>query len=322
VQFARCSLASIGAACVVACASSSPPPVVAAPPDGVSHVDRVARACAKIASCAHAHDAPRDRDPSACVDGWLARARPNDAAFLRCVSSAASCGALDACAKERGGDAIAAAYCRAHPGEPTACDDARLVICADDDLAESRSIDCAALSATCGESHAGGLVTRGCMSPTLCPAGAPDARCDGDAIVTCRDGAAERTACTKGRCVEHRGDTRSAMCESPGHDHCDDVGRSRCEGGMLVQCVPHGPLGERRVVDCGALGLACDGSSAKAVCALPGQRSCEAGAPRCRGDALAFCAAGRPFEVKCAEIGFARCDPDGHGLEASCGTAR
>jgi hypothetical protein len=37
-------------------------------------IDRAARTCAKVASCAHPHDAPRDRDPSACVDAWVARA--------------------------------------------------------------------------------------------------------------------------------------------------------------------------------------------------------------------------------------------------------
>jgi hypothetical protein len=308
----------------VACAGSSAVPAAPPAPDGFAHVDRVARVCAKIASCAHAHDAPRDRDPSACVDGWLARARPSDAAFLRCVGAAPTCAALDACAKERGGDPVAEAYCRAHPGSATACDGTHLVTCSDDDAAESTSVDCAALEGTCGEVHAGGLVSRGCLSPHLCPTGAPEARCDGDAILTCRDGAADRTRCDVGaRCIEQTlADTHSTMCETPGHKHCADVGKARCDGGKLVQCVPHGHLGEERVVDCGAMGLACDSSSSKPVCALPGQRACESGAPRCSGDALAFCAGGRSFEVKCASLGFARCDPDGHGLEASCGSAR
>ena len=314
---------------VVACGESSPtPPSVVPPtPDGFTHVERIARACAKIASCAHAHDAPRDRDPSACVDGWLTRGRPNDdGAFLRCVSTSSTCVALDACAKERGGDAVAATYCRAHPGEQTACAGGRLVTCSEDDPEESASVDCATMQATCGESHAaGGLVTRGCISPALCPAGSPDARCDsGNAIVTCRDGAVERTACAAGvKCVEHRGGegVEAAICETGGHAHCKDIGKQHCNGGKLVQCVPHGQLGEERVIDCGAMGLACDASSGKPVCALPGQRACESGAPRCDGDALSFCAAGRPYKVKCGEIGFVRCDPDGHGLEASCGAS-
>lgn len=320
------SLSSFAIVTLAACGPSAQtaPPTTPPPPDGFAHVDHVARACAKIASCAHAHDAPRDRDPSACVDGWLTRVTPtDDGVFLRCVNAATSCAALDACAKQRAGDPAAATYCRAHPGEPTACADGRLVTCVEDDPDESTSIDCAAMKATCGESHAaGGLVTRGCVSPALCPAGAPDARCDGNAIVTCRDGAVERTACAAGvKCVEHRGGdgVQAAVCEDGRHAHCKEIGRSRCDGGRLVQCIPHGQIGEERVIDCGAAGLACDASAAKPVCALPGQRACEAGAPRCEGDALAFCAAGRAAKVKCTDIGFARCDPNGHGHEASCG---
>ncbi len=324
---------AVAVSALLACGETSqaPPPVAPVHPDGFAQVDRIARACAKIASCAHAHDAPRDRDPSSCVDGWLTRVRVrDDGAFLKCVVAAPTCAALDGCAKERGGDAVAATYCRAHPGEQTACAGGHLVTCSDHDPEESASVDCASMQATCGESHAaGGLVTRGCISPALCPTGAPDARCDGgNAIVTCRDGAVERTVCATGvKCVEHRSsDSRdpraeAAICETGGHAHCKDIGKQRCDGGKLVQCIPHGQLGEERVIDCGAMGLACDASSAKPVCALPGQRACESGAPRCEGDVLSFCAAGRPYKIACGEIGFVRCDPDGHGLEASCGSA-
>jgi hypothetical protein len=143
--------------------------------------------------------------------------------------------------------------------------------------------------------------------------------------VTCREGAVERTTCAPGvKCQEHKGSdgVASALCESGDHQHCKDVGKSRCDGGRLVQCMPHGALGEERVVDCNAMGLACDASTGKPACALPGARGCVAGAPRCEGDALSFCAAGRPTKVACADLGFARCDPDGHGLEASCAPAR
>ena len=292
--------------------------------DGGERIDGIARACVKLTSCAHSHDAPRDHDPAACVDWWLTSGLARgDEAFASCVANARSCAAVDGCARERGGDAVAAEYCRDHAGEQTACVGTRRIVCSDDDPYESTSVDCAAMNATCGEVHvAGGLVVRGCASAALCPPGAPDVRCDGEgAIVTCRDGAVERTACAPGvRCkaAENDDGSRTAMCEGPGHAHCKEVGKSRCAEGRLVQCVPHGELGEERVTDCNALGLACDSSSGRPGCRVAGPRVCEGGASRCEGDALSFCAAGKPVRVSCAELGFSRCDPDGHGLDASC----
>jgi hypothetical protein len=160
------------------------------------------------------------------------------------------------------------------------------------------------------------------LSPNLCPQGAPEARCDGSmAILTCKDGVVERSACaTGGHCEEHRttDGAEAALCEAPGHAHCKDVGKSRCAGGKLVQCAPHGPLGEERVLDCGAIGLACDEAGGRAWCAVPGVRECDAAAARCAGEELSFCAAGHPVHVSCTALGFGPCDPDGHGLEAAC----
>lgn len=313
---------------LAACAPSTPPPPPTAPSpqQAAQRVDHVARACAKIASCAHSHDAPRERDPSACVDWWLGHVKDGDA-FARCVDAARGCAAVDACVRERTGNAIAAAYCRAHPGEQTGCEGATLITCADDDPAESTATDCAALQATCGETRAaGGLVARGCMSAARCPAGAPEARCDGDgnAIITCRDGAVERTACAAGvKCEEHKANdgTLTALCEPPGHLHCNEVGKSWCDGARLVQCSAHGHTGELKVVDCASIGMACDAALAHPACALPGQRACSPAAPRCDGGSLSFCAAGRNVKIACDAIGFSKCDPDGHGLEASCATA-
>jgi hypothetical protein len=317
----RVAAFAVVVAAITACHSSEAPTTPSAAADPVARVDRVARACAKITSCAHPHDAAKERDPSACVDAWLAN--DDDPTLLACVGTAKSCADVDACQSSHAGDRAASAYCRAHRGEQTACDGNRLVTCSDDDFAESTSVDCSTFGATCGEIHGeGGLVAHGCASPTLCPVGAPEARCDGTgAIVTCRDGAAEKTACSAGvRCLETRaGDgSQSAMCDARDHVHCTTVGASRCDANHLMTCVPHGTLGEARVVDCADAGLVCSATGDHATCAFPGARSCTGTAARCDGDALSFCAAGRPVKVSCAQIGFERCDPDGEALQAAC----
>jgi len=296
----------------------------ASSPGAAERLELAARTCAKVASCAHAHDPPRDRDPSTCVDAWVARATADADPFETCVAAAVGCEQVDACMRARG-DAVATAYCRANPGARSGCQGNRLVTCTEDDPTESTSTDCAAFGATCGDSkQAGGLLTRACVSATLCPAGAPEVRCEGGAIVGCHDGVVDREVCAGGsRCEEHRAQdgTSSAVCESPGHRHCDAVGKRWCEQGKLVSCGPHGPFGEALVTDCGAVGLACDDhAEGGAACVVSGPRACVHAAARCEGDALTFCAAGRRFRLACGDLGFRGCDPDAHGVDAACAT--
>jgi hypothetical protein len=255
----------------------------------------------------------------------VARAAADVNPFETCVAAAGACEQVDACMRARG-DAVATAYCRANPGARAGCDGNRLVECSEDDPAESSSTDCAAFGATCGDApQAGGLLSRACVSATLCPAGAPEVRCQGEHVILgCRDGAVDRTACLgNARCEEHSvGGTPSAICEPPAHRHCDAVGKRWCEQGKLVSCLPHGPFGEVSVADCGALGLACDDHAvAGAACVVPGPRGCERAAARCDGDGLTFCAAGRRFRVACPDLGFGACDPDAHGVDAACASA-
>jgi len=316
-------LGLLAAAVVVACHSANP----AAAPSLAARIDAAARTCAKLASCAHAHDAPRDRDPAACVDAWIARAPAEREPVEACVVAAKDCAEVDACGRDRG-DAATAGYCRAHAGVRTGCEGSRLVTCSQDDPAESSAIDCAAFGATCGDlPQAGGLMVRACVSAALCPAGAPEVRCDGPgAVVTCHEGAVERAACPgAARCEEHQAKdgAASAVCEPPSHRHCDTVGKRWCEQGSLVQCQPHGPYGEPVVTDCASLGLACDEHAEPgAACVAPGPRSCEHAAPRCEGDdMLTFCAAGRRFRLSCRALGLGACDPDAHGVDAACSPA-
>jgi hypothetical protein len=302
----------------IACHAGAPP----ASPAAGDRVDRAARACAKIASCAHPHDAPPDRDPGACVDAWLARPAADAVRLETCLDAAAGCGQVDACARERG-DLLATAYCRANPGARTACQGTRLVTCSEDDPAESVSTDCAAFGASCGDSkQPGGLLARACLSATLCPSGVPEVRCEGAAaIVSCHEGAVERTACAgPSRCEQHRGadGVLSAICEPPAHRHCDAVGKRWCEQGLLATCQPHGPYGEVATTDCASLGLACADHAQGAACVAAGALPCERAAPRCDGEALAFCAAGRHYRLACRDLGFASCDPDAHGVDAAC----
>jgi len=314
------TLGALAAVVAVACRGpASPSPV------GLdARMDRAARTCAKVASCAHEHDAPRDRDPSACVDAWIVRAPSEFDEPARCVADAADCEAVAVCLRARG-DAVAAAFCRQNAGARTGCDGDRLVTCSADDPADSTSVACTAFGAWCGEwKQPGGLVSRACLSPTLCPAGAPEDRCEGQsALVSCRDGAVDRIECAAdARCLAVRGadGVASAVCEPPAHRHCNAVGKRWCEGGSVVTCQPHGPFGEAVVSDCAALGLACDehAEAAGAACVVPGARACAAGPPRCEGASLAFCAAGRHIQVPCRDLGFVTCDPDAHGVDAAC----
>jgi hypothetical protein len=315
---------ALGAAAIVIVACQGP---AVAPQGGGDGLDRIARACAKIASCAHGHDEPREHDPSACVDASLARSPAEAAELEACVQGASGCEQVGACVRGRV-DASAAAHCRAHPGARTSCDGNRLVTCSADDPNESTSVDCAAFGATCGDAHEeGGLLAHACVSPSLCPAGAPEVRCDGErAILGCHGGAVERTPCAAGaRCEAQKGadGVTSALCEPVGHRHCDVVGKRWCERANLVSCQPHGSTGEVAATDCGAAGLVCDDRvEGGAACVVPTARTCDHGAPRCDGDALVFCAAGARVRVGCRDLGFTTCDPDAHGVDAACTVAR
>lgn len=268
---------------VVACHASGP----AGAPTPADRLDLAARICAKVTSCAHPHDAPRDRDPAACVDASMAHPIKESDPLEACILAARSCAAVDACARDRA-DASTTSYCRSHPGTRTGCDGNHFIKCSPDDPAESTAVDCRAFGASCGDlPAAGGLMARGCISPSLCPAGAPEVHCDGAlGVVTCRDGATERTACpAAARCEEHKGNDGavSAACQSadPRDEHAD--------------------LGAARVA--------------------PGPRACEHAAPTCEGDTLTFCAAGRRFHVSCPQIGLGTCDPDARGVDAACSQA-
>jgi hypothetical protein len=289
-------------------------------------LDEVAARCARIASCAHPHDAPRLRDPSACVAWWVGRARDdaNDPIHT-CVDAARTCGDVNACV-HGGADARAAAFCSARSGVMSACEANQLMSCAADAPAESQRVDCGALGARCEEHQTGGLVVRGCFSSRLCPPNAPEERCDGDAIVTCHDGAVGRVACARGtRCEEHvePNGERSAMCEPlHEHAHCTEVGGRWCRGDVLIECTVHGHFGDVRVSDCAGAGLRCAsaGEGARAACVVKRPVECEPGPARCDGDdGLAFCAAGRMLKVSCRGLGLGPCDPDAQGPAAACG---
>ncbi len=292
-------------------------------------VTEVARTCARITSCGRMHDPTRLRDPSACVDWWLqfvavAGERP----LHDCVHNARSCADVDACTKPPG-DERARAACRTagrggHIGRENGsfCDGKLLVTCNDDDPAQSSVVDCATMNATCGESRgAGGLVTRACLAPSVCPPDAPEARCDGTrAILTCNDGAVARVACPAGfRCDDMRDEGRaSASCAPPEDVRCATAGGRTCEDDTLVDCVAHGHFRAVGITDCRARGLVCAGTGEGSRCAVSRDAACNGRAPRCEGNTLVFCAAGMEARMPCTEAGFAGCDADAHGSDAAC----
>ena len=173
---------------------------------GEARLDAIARKCARIASCAHAHDAPRVRDPGRCVDYWLEHMNDAEEPLPACLGAASSCADIDRCLHAPASEA-AAKFCAAHPGMPTGCDGDTLVTCAKDDPTESTATPCHAVGGTCGETRgAGGLVSHACLSPVLCPPDVTRATCDeNNSVVACHDQAIERTPCRAGtRCRAHK----------------------------------------------------------------------------------------------------------------------
>jgi hypothetical protein len=287
----------------------------------------IAKRCARIASCAHAHDPPELREPGACVDLWLASAGEASANLPPCLSSADSCAKVRTCldrtvaAEGRAAPDPGSAFCRAHPGVTTTCDGTRLIVCGVDDPDESASVECATFGATCAVVQSGGLTTRACVDPARCPSELTKAWCDGPAaVISCHDGEIERTACQTGSSCEAHTDgdgEKIAMCEVPGHVGCASPGTGRCDGSRLVQCEAHGHFGHERSVECAAAGLTCSQVERTASCTL-GQPLCASGHASCDADALTFCAAGQRLHVSCSDIGLTRCEADGRGPEATC----
>jgi hypothetical protein len=223
-----------------------------------------------------------------------------------------------------GGDARAAAFCAQRPGVVSGCDGDRLVSCGEDDTHESTVVDCAKIGATCREvKSAGGLVVRACWSPQKCPAGAPEARCDGPgAVLSCRDGAFERVVCRPGTtCEEHRDEAGEtvAACELPGRRRCDVRGARHCEENRLVECDRSGHYSKVRVTDCVGYGLRCAGVGPRAGCYVPENVECDKELlPKCDGGSVVFCAAGRLTKISCSSIGLGACDPAAKGPMAAC----
>lgn len=313
---------------VAACGGQDARPASVAPPGGAPKdppwLAAASEACVRVASCAHGHDAPRLRDPGACVEWWLAHGDPRSPDPLqKCLAVARTCEQVSAC-MHGGGDARAARFCASRPGVTSGCEGERLVVCGDDDAHESTITDCAALGATCREMRAaGGLVVRACFAPSKCPPGSPEARCDGDAaVLTCHDGGVERVACPPGtKCTEHKdaSGAASASCQLPHRRRCDSLGARRCEGDRLVECSGSGHEGHVRVTDCIGFGLRCAGAGPRAGCYVPANVECDPQMlPKCEGGSLAFCAAGRLAKVSCAAMGLGACDPAARGLVAGC----
>ncbi len=278
----------------------------------------LAQACALRASCAHGHDSSEAREPTKCVAAWLAgRDSGQMSARQTCMMQAKTCEAAHAC--EATGAPEAVAYCRAHVGQATACDGNARVECGDD-ADEAERVDCATLKGSCQiVKHSGGLTESACVSPSLCPAGANEGRCESEGVVlACQDGAAERIVCKSGqKCVARKDDdgAQRASCETLGAPRCSSPGARYCEGERLVAC--SGPRGNEKsaveVSDCGALGLRCEGDGKTAGCYVRGKPDCAVeDAATCEGGGMTYCAFGRKVRVACASIGGSACEAGAH----------
>ena len=304
----------------VACGENKPAdiPKPAGPSEKLAEISRN---CARIASCADAHDPTHLRNATSCVDWWLVSVR-EEADLIDCITKAGSCKAVELCTHPPN-DLGAEQFCTAHPGALGVCDGTRLFNCSDDAV-ESSAVDCASLGGTCVEQRvAGGLVVRGCTSPKLCPNGAPEQRCEAEAVIRCEDGIADKHPCPRGThcsakanagdvvasCEGERSADRIARCSKPGY--------AACEGDRATFCTLVGKDAWLRVQDCGAYGLTCGMRAGRANCMARGA-TCTSPDPRCEGDALVFCAAGTEMRASCKDQGFTKCDPSARGQEAAC----
>lgn len=324
-------LGAIATALIVACGGQEPParlPAPPAPPKDPPLFTQIVAACARISACTRASAAPRFREPGACVDWWLSESEAaKQAEPLRaCLAEATSCEAVSGC-MQGGGDARVAAFCSQQQGVVSGCDGDRLVTCGEDDAHPSQAIDCAKIGASCREVRsAGGLVVRACWSSQRCPAGAPESRCDGpSSVVSCRDGAFERVVCRPGttceEAIDEAGETVAA-CELPGRRRCEARGARHCEEDRLVECDHAGSTSKVRVTDCVGFGLRCAGVGPRAGCYVPTNVECDKELlPKCEGESVVFCAAGRLVKVSCSGMGLGACDPSAKGAMAACAPA-
>ncbi len=305
----------------VSCASSQHPPNEAVTSTG--KITDVAKECALVASCADQHDSSIFRTPQACIDWYFVNAH-DEAPLADCVMKAHSCADVSHCTHDRA-DGLAESFCRAHPGVLSACDGNEFLNCEGDQSAESTAIDCASFGGTCAEKKNAGLVERGCASSKLCPQGAPEHRCDGDAVVDCEDGIADEKECARGsHCAAGKDENGAptAHCQSASGHECSIGGSAFCEGDVAYACVQNGRFAGLHSADCGALGLACTLRAGRVACVRRGSAECASGPATCSGDDLRFCASGESFRVSCKELGFTGCDPSGGGGEALCAHAR
>jgi hypothetical protein len=318
------AVAAVVTAALVACGGSEPapkPPAAAPPPNDPSWLAGVASACAKVASCTHTGEAARLRDPGACVDWFVGN--PSET-LQRCLDGAKGCEQVNACV-HGAGDAKAVEFCAKRQGVVSGCDGERLVSCGDASGAESYVVDCAKLGASCRETKSGaGIIVRACFSPQKCPAGAPPERCDGNAVLSCRDGAMERIECKAGTKCEERKEEgeNTASCVLPGRRRCDLLGSRRCEDDRLVECermAGGGSAAKPKISDCPGLGLHCSGVGPRAGCYVPTNVECDKELlPKCEAGKLVFCAAGRVTKIACSSIGLGNCNPAARGSMAAC----
>ena len=279
----------------------------------------IVRQCARVASCADAHESSIFRTPAACVDWYLVNAR-DEAPLAECVMRARSCGDMNACTHGRA-DQVAETFCKAHPGVLSTCDGNALLTCEGDGSVESTALDCGTLGGTCTERKMGGLVLRGCASPKLCQAGAPEHRCEGNAVVDCDDGIADKSDCPRGsQCVPGTDayGAPTARCRSASGRECTIAGGAFCDGAVANVCVLNGRFAGLHSSDCGALGLGCTVRSGRVACIERGPEACAFEPATCSGSELRFCAAGQTRHVDCKTLGFHGCDPSGGGGEALC----
>lgn len=305
----RAPAVCLAVAALVACGGSRPP--ITGPPVGARDGDLLARIAVRAAAC-------HGRSPSTWMGDMTTTVRTGYEGLAlragRCLAfDDHGCDAFERCTGLRHSPAPNRSACSgAHR-----CDADVLSYCAD----ETRvTIDCGVSGLRCASGD--------CMAPEEgqpCDARTFASRCEGGRAVACESGVVRRSpvcadaglVCGASPVSHGQMTCRGAGvdCEGDFMEHGYDLSRAySCDAaGRPVACVNGG----MHAIDCTFLDPAarCSPRAAKPgfelqrfECRVPNGCDESVEAPRCEGDAVAFCSAGRRLRVSCAALGFAACD--------------
>jgi hypothetical protein len=291
----------------------------------VPSLDDVERMCALLTSCDRLPipSAVFPPDFSDCVakmsEEMSSPSAVNFSLTVReCGLHADSCASLRVCALH--GASLEACKGRGRQGVVGFCDvDGRAMTCWHDEVLSVR--DCPRGSEQCIVVDGEATCTLGaCQAGGKSPGGGdrPSCSASGTHLLRCEKGKLASLDCTAFGLKCATGADGVAGCATSGPS-CAGAAR-RCDGRVAVGCYN----GHQVRVDCDSAGLSCaasPGAATVGACAAPAPPAgggCDPGEkPRCDGDDIRYCHAGRPRAFSCRALGFHKCDARDSGVRCS-----